>query len=235
MLLGYIVSKTEYNNLDKKGKYLLEMARNREILKKECPRSERLEALMELCCGCVVVAEENLRLNMEFENAALMEEFLTYAEEAEGYDQLLNSLYSTCKRMDKTVFSHPRLQARFKRFFRQVVYRIESAFCDGRELSISSDLSSEISELESNVWFADNGKWDEIKTTAHLKRDPVEFSRQFEEIIDDVDRKLYNMYRNTPRCMGFCFEIWSSRKALLAQQGIEWRTPSEMNPGVMFD
>ena len=63
--------------MDKKGKYLLEMARNREILKIECPRSERLEALMELCCGCVVVAEENLRLNMEFENAALMEEFLT--------------------------------------------------------------------------------------------------------------------------------------------------------------
>lgn len=62
-----------------KEKYLREMARNREILAGEPQQKERLEAVMGLCFGCVLVAEENLKLNMGHENADLMEEFLVLA------------------------------------------------------------------------------------------------------------------------------------------------------------
>ena len=172
---------------------------------------------------------------MGHENAALMEEFLVLAQEAEGYDHLLNDLYSACERMAETVYCHPRLMARFKRFFRQVVYRIESASCDGRELELSSDLSLEISALESNIWFADNGKWDEIMTLDLLKSDPVEWSEEFENVIDEVEKELYEYFKDEIRCMGFCFGFWSRKKAILARRGIEWRTPGEMNPRVIFD
>lgn len=221
--------------ISNKEKYLLEMTRNREVLAGDPPQKERLEAIMEICFGCVLVAEENLSLYMEHENAALMEEFLVLAQEAEGYDYLLNDLYSACGRMAETVHCHPRLMARFKRFFRQVVYRIESAFCDGRELELSSDLSREISALESNIWFADNGKWDEIMPFDFLKCDPIEWSEEFEDMIDEVEKELYEYFKDKNRCMGFCFEFWSMKKALLARRGLEWRTPGEMNPRVIFD
>lgn len=218
-----------------KEKYLREMARNREILAGEPQQKERLEAVMGLCFGCVLVAEENLNLDMGHENADLMEEFLVLAHEAEGYDHLLNDLYSACGRMAETVCCHPRLMARFKRFYRQVVYRIESAFCNGHELALSGDLSQEISMLESNIWFADNGKWDEIMAIDLLKSDPVEWSEEFENVIDEVEKELYEYFKDESRCMGFCFEFWSRKKALLARRGLEWRTPSEMNPRVIFD
>ena len=167
---------------------------------------------------------------------ALAEELLPpLAHEAEGYDHLLNDLYSACGRMAETVCCHPRLMARFKRFYRQVVYRIESAFCNGHELELSGDLSQEISMLELNIWFADNGKWDEIMAIDLLKSDPVEWSEEFENVIDEVEKELYEYFKDESRCMGFCFEFWSRKKALLARRGLEWRTPSEMNPRVIFD
>jgi len=35
--------------------------------------------------------------------------------------------------------------------------------------------------------------------------------------------------------MGFCFAYWAEKRNALARRGIEWRSPSRMNPGVMFD
>lgn len=41
--------------------------------------------------------------------------------------------------------------------------------------------------------------------------------------------------KDEPRGMGFCFGYWSAKRAALARRGIEWRSPSAMNPRVMFD
>ena len=35
--------------------------------------------------------------------------------------------------------------------------------------------------------------------------------------------------------MGFCHSYWSAKRAALARRGIEWRSPSAMNPRVIFD
>ena len=219
--------------MNDKNFYIQEMKKAKAILESNPAQKERLEALMDLCCGCVLVAEQNQALQMEFENAALMKEFIVYATELEGYDHMLNQLYDVCSRMDKTVYNHPRLMSRSKRLFRDVVYRIEAV--NDRELGISEDLSLEISELETNIWYADRDEWDKIKSIGHLKSDPIEYSEQFEAVIDEVEKDLYKHFKDEPRGMGFCFGFWSKKRELLAERGIEWRTPSEMNPRVMFD
>lgn len=217
----------------KKQECLNEMAKAREILASNPAQKERLEALMDLCCGYVLVAKQNFALNMEFENADLMEEFMIYAEELEGYDHMLNQLYDVCSHMDETVYDHPRLMVDFKRLLRDVVYRIEAI--NDRELGISEDLSQQISELETNIWYADHEEWSKIKTIGILKKDPIEYSQDFEEMIAEVEEELYEHFKDVPRQLGFCYGYWRKKKELLALRGIDWKTPAEMNPQVMFD
>lgn len=70
----------------------------------------------------------------------------------------------------------------------------------------------------------------------HLRKDPVEYSMGWEEIYYDVEDELERRFANVPRHMGFCFRYWSAEKELLMEKyNIEWRSPSQMNPRVMFD
>lgn len=68
-----------------------------------------------------------------------------------------------------------------------------------------------------------------------LQYDPVEDSEAYLSVIDDVERRLYEELKGEPRHMGFCFHYWSAKRDLLAEYGIEWRSPGMMNPRVMFD
>lgn len=69
----------------------------------------------------------------------------------------------------------------------------------------------------------------------HLRFDDVERSEAWERVIYDVEKECDSQLRGTPRGMGFCFEYWSTKRAILAAHGITWRSPSLMNPRVMFD
>lgn len=70
----------------------------------------------------------------------------------------------------------------------------------------------------------------------HLRKDPIEYTRFWEEIIYDVEEKLDRRFANHPRGMGFCFKYWNAKRELLKDEyDIEWRSPSQMNPRVMFD
>ena len=70
---------------------------------------------------------------------------------------------------------------------------------------------------------------------AHLKFDPVERSERWEEVIYEVEKECDRRLKGEPRGMGFCFAYWPVKTAVLAQYGIEWHSPSAMNPRVMFD
>ncbi len=72
--------------------------------------------------------------------------------------------------------------------------------------------------------------------TGHLKKDPIEYSEEYEAVIDKVEKEVSDRMGNQAYAMGMCFEIWSIKQAILAEQyNIEWKTPSQMNPRVMFD
>lgn len=70
----------------------------------------------------------------------------------------------------------------------------------------------------------------------HLRTDPVEYSWEWEKIYYDVEAELDRRLANVPRQMGFCFQYWAMKRELLMEKyGIDWRSPSQMNPRVMFD
>lgn len=68
-----------------------------------------------------------------------------------------------------------------------------------------------------------------------LKVDPVQAVPEWEEVIYEVEKEIDEQLKDEPRCMGFCHSYWSAKRAALARRGIEWRSPSAMNPRVMFD
>lgn len=71
--------------------------------------------------------------------------------------------------------------------------------------------------------------------SSYLKHDPVEDTRRYRSIIWLVELELRIRLLFTPRHMGFCFRYWSMKQDILHRYGIEWRTPSQMNPRVRFD
>ena len=68
-----------------------------------------------------------------------------------------------------------------------------------------------------------------------LKVDPVQATPEWEEVIYEVEKEVDEQLKDEPRGMGFCHSYWSAKRAALARRGIEWRSPSAMNPRVMFD
>ena len=68
-----------------------------------------------------------------------------------------------------------------------------------------------------------------------LKVDPVQATPEWEEVIYEVENEVAEQLKDDPRCMGFCHSYWSAKRAALARRGIEWRSPSVMNPRVLFD
>lgn len=69
----------------------------------------------------------------------------------------------------------------------------------------------------------------------HLKADPMERTQQWEDNYYEVEKECDRRLGDTPRGMGFCFAYWSTLRSVLAERGIEWQSPHELNPRVMFD
>lgn len=70
----------------------------------------------------------------------------------------------------------------------------------------------------------------------HLRQDPIEFTYRWEDIYYDVEKRLNERFENAPRQMGFCFMFWNAKRELLkTEYGIDWKSPAQMNPRVMFD
>lgn len=68
-----------------------------------------------------------------------------------------------------------------------------------------------------------------------LKSDPVQATPEWEEVIYEVEQEVDEELKDESRGMGFCFAYWSAKRDALERRGVEWKTPSLMNPGVMFD
>lgn len=69
-----------------------------------------------------------------------------------------------------------------------------------------------------------------------LRRDPVEYTSEWEEICYDVEDRIDERFANAPRQRGLCFRIWSAKRDILKEEyGIDWRSPAQMNPRVRFD
>lgn len=68
-----------------------------------------------------------------------------------------------------------------------------------------------------------------------LKFDPIERTQEWEDIIYQVEKECAEILKNEPTGMGFCFSYWSIKTSVLQKYDICWKSPSKMNPRVIFD
>ena len=199
-------------------------------------KGDTLDLCREICAGCVLLAEQDWRnQEMTWEISMLAEHFLKYARHLEGFDHELDFVNSTTDRMIETIpEGHPRLKLRMVQFRLLVLHRIE-ALAD-HDLSVTEDMEEEIEFLKRNIARADRGALEEIEQEGHLKGDPVRWTLRFEKVIDSVEEEVDRRLKGVPRGMGFCFAYWAEKKSVLKESyGIDWKTPGEMNPKVLFD
>ena len=66
-----------------------------------------------------------------------------------------------------------------------------------------------------------------------LNHDPVEMGEEYLAVIDEVEEKIDK--NRTLWGMGSCHEVWNLKFQYLLEKGISWKSPSVLNPRVMFD
>ncbi len=68
-----------------------------------------------------------------------------------------------------------------------------------------------------------------------LRQNPFDSSPEWEAILPEVEDKIF-LKIGRRQGMGFCHLYWhTKREILLADYGIEWLSPKDLNPHVMFD
>jgi hypothetical protein len=75
---------------------------------------------------------------------------------------------------------------------------------------------------------------------AYLQQDhdPIEDDPQIGPLIDAATREAHEALADHPHRgqLGFCHVLWGKKKEILREKhGIEWRTPSEMDPLAFYD
>ena len=67
------------------------------------------------------------------------------------------------------------------------------------------------------------------------KYDPVEDTEYYKSIEEELD-KLIKKKIGSGGYLGYCHLYWMKKKIILKEKyGIDWKSPSELNPRIMFD
>lgn len=195
---------------------------------------DALERYGQICDKCCEKAEHILQEQDDPSPIAnMVREVIYYARHLGQFEHTLAQAYTVAKRIEDSLYEHPRLMLELKLLQLELVNYAEAI--EGHEFNITDDLRKEIEQLKRNIQAADEGRFGDIHDGRMLKSDPVEWTRQYEDAIDDADREAYANLTDVPHGMGFCFAYWAEKRAALAKRGIEWRSPSVMNPRVLFD
>ena len=65
--------------------------------------------------------------------------------------------------------------------------------------------------------------------------DPIEDTPEYKAISQELDKKIRAEVGEN-RGMGYCHLYWGAKKRILKRDyGIDWKSPSELNPHVRFD
>lgn len=71
-----------------------------------------------------------------------------------------------------------------------------------------------------------------------MKRDPIEATEEFRAALARIQPQLDIINKELDEegyRMGDCHIYWAKKKELLKKEGIDWQTPAECNPYIMFD
>lgn len=76
------------------------------------------------------------------------------------------------------------------------------------------------------------------RASSGLYYDPVEDDPRYADVFKKINDEVNEALTEHPKkgSMGFVHIIWEMKKQILKQKyGINWKTPAELNPQVMFD
>ena len=196
--------------------------------------NEDYDSLVELMCAdCLICGEAVKQQNDTSENAGLIDEIIRIAEALDSHDEYYVTRYRVCSWTLELCANHPRLRVRLLEATINAFMAIEGTEdYDAGQLEV---YRSELARFQHNIACADLGEFDKIEGKGYLLYDPVEWTEQFENVIDRAEAEAYRHLTDVPRGLGFCHAYWQALKDALAAEGVEWRTPYEMNPKVMFD
>lgn len=193
-----------------------------------------IDLRFQTCSECVEGAVSRVQnREKEWEVADIVSKFISTARCLLDDGAMLLELCELSVRLEDFIFDHPRLKLSFKELQLDLVRALEARGEDAGD--IPGELSSEIESLKSSIALADEGRLSEIPQSGHLRKDPVEWTKEWEEHIDEADRIAYSKMGDFPRGMGFCFGFWPERRSALLSFGIKWKDPHMMNPRVIFD
>ena len=75
-----------------------------------------------------------------------------------------------------------------------------------------------------------------VKTVQHdPKEDDPKLGPIIKEAAEEAKRIVYERHGLSKHRRGIGHEIWTEQKRLLKEKGIDWKSPAEMNPNVIFD
>lgn len=72
-----------------------------------------------------------------------------------------------------------------------------------------------------------------LHDTEGFIEDPIDHEPEYADTMAAVELQLKQEF--TTRRLGLCHRVWARKKKLLANQGMNWYSPSELNPGARFD
>lgn len=69
-----------------------------------------------------------------------------------------------------------------------------------------------------------------------MKVDKQETDPKLEKEFEEVEKILEEKFKDSPKGMGFCHVYWHAKKELLKDMyNIDWQSPAELNPHIIFD
>jgi hypothetical protein len=82
-----------------------------------------------------------------------------------------------------------------------------------------------------------------LRTTLPSKQssivhDPIEDEPRYKNIFEVIDSEVDKLLKGHPMrdSMGFVHVFWKTKKEILKQKyNIDWKSPKEMNPHIIFD
>lgn len=72
-----------------------------------------------------------------------------------------------------------------------------------------------------------------------IEFDPIENTKEFKEIENELEKKIetfLNANHISKNTLGYCHAYWETKKMILKKcYNIEWKSPEELNPTIIFD
>ena len=190
----------------------------------------------------LIAAVDLMRKNSEemrmWRNIPLAEECLQLLKDIDDPEENPEGKALACEAIVEQLpeYDVPRFVLNILRYELELVQQFDRQDDDSENLPSEEEVTGNIHRLEDYVDTA-NVSDEEFRKRyhRHLKSDPIERTPQWEENYYDVELECDRRLGDTPRGMGFCFSYWSTLRQVLAERGIMWRSPNQMNPRVMFD